>query len=373
MEAKRLKDYRDEIYTCNRSHCGYCQEGCPSYRILGFEQYSSRGKMLTARVFLEKKIDLNESVVDAVFNCFLCGFCDAKCALYPTNIFSSFRREIFLANKTPKPLMRVIDSVSRYGNPHGFEEERYLWAKGLDVGSGSNRIFFPGCIYSYFYPKYTQTTYHLLRRIGTGISYIPEIDGCCGYPIFLTGNWEMFEEIARKNYKRWRDRGVKKIITPCPGCFAALSELYPQFVEEFDIEIKHAVIEVFEAYDNGRIKLGKVYGTVTYHDPCDLSRKFGFVEEPRKLIEAIAEDIVEPRYTKYFAKCCGGGGLVSAYNPKLHIRASMDRARELVETQAEIITTACPTCIRTLNKGLKKIKAKKELIDLNIMLNRALV
>ena len=362
MEIGRLEKYRDEIYTCNRSHCGYCQEGCPSYRILGFEQYSSRGKMITARVLLEGKIGLDNSVVDAVFNCFLCGFCDAKCALFPTNIFISLRREIFLAKKTPDPLLRVVESVLNFGNPQQFKrEERSQWAKNIAMGGRNNVLFFPGCIYSYFYPKRTQRIYQLLEKSALAVTYLPEIDTCCGYPVFLTGDWDSFERIARANFEAWKKSGVKKIVTPCPGCYASIGELYPKFIDDFDIEVSHVAMEIYDAYDNGKLRLRKVYETLTYHDPCDLSRKFGFVEEPRKILEAIAEEIVEPRYHGFFARCCGGGGLVSAYNPKLHIRASIERAKELVETQAQIITTACPTCIRTIYKGLKRIKARMEI------------
>ncbi len=374
MELARLSKYRDEIYTCNRSHCGYCQEGCPSYRILGFEQYSSRGKMITARVFLEGKIGLDENVIDAVFNCFLCGFCDAKCALFPTNVFTALRREIFLAKKTPESLMMIIDSVSRFGNPQRFKrEERSLWVGSLNIRQKSDTLFFPGCIYSYFYPKYTQRIYQLLDRIGVSASYIPDIDYCCGYPVFLTGNWEAFEEIARANFKTWKEKGIRKMVTPCPGCFTAFSELYPKFIDDFNIEVSHVAMEIFDAYDNGKVRFDRIYETVTYHDPCDLSRRFGLVEEPRKLLEAVAESIIEPRYHGFFARCCGGGGLVSAYNPQLYTRASMERAKELVETQAQIITTACPTCIRTIHRGLRKIKARVELVDLSSLLIRAIL
>ena len=132
-------------------------------------------------------------------------------------------------------------------------------------------------------------------------------------------------------------------------------------------------MEIFDAYDNGKVRFDRIYETVTYHDPCDLSRRFGLVEEPRKLLEAVAESIIEPRYHGFFARCCGGGGLVSAYNPQLYTRASMERAKELVETQAQIITTACPTCIRTIHRGLRKIKARVELVDLSSLLIRAIL
>ncbi|MCR8453725.1 MAG: (Fe-S)-binding protein [Crenarchaeota archaeon] len=368
VELRKLGEWRDEVYTCNRTRCGYCQEGCLPYKVLGFEHYSSRGRMITIRALVERKIDFSESLVDSSFNCFLCGFCDAKCALFPTNIFTALRRELFVARKIPEPIKAVVDSVAKFGNPYGLpREDRAVWAKNANIRQRGHVLFFTGCIYPYLYPKRIHAIYLLLEKIGVEAVYVPEIEGCCGYPVFLTGDWETFDAIAKANYKAWKERGIKKIVSPCPGCVYTISEIYPKFVDGFELEVTHVVMSVFEEFDRGRIKLNRLNRTFTYHDPCDLSRKLKLVEQPRKLIEALG-DLIEPKYNKFFARCCGGGGIVSAYNPQLHLKASLERAQELVDTQAEIITTTCPTCYRTLDKGLKRIKAKTSLEDLNALL-----
>lgn len=363
-----LEKYVEEIYTCNRSHCGFCQEGCQAYKILGFEQYSSRGRMLVTRCLIEGKAKIDESIVDLTFNCFLCGFCNAKCALYPTDIFIALRREIKIKGLTPKPIIQVINNISSTGNPYAFpREDRWSWLSKHNT-QHSETLYFPGCVYSYLYPKNTEIIFQLLRKSGFEASYIPEIDFCCGYPTLLAGDYETFQQIATRNYEEWKKRGIKKIITPCPGCYKALGEYYPEFIEEFDIEIQHVILGIYEAFEKGKIILEKKYTTITYHDPCDLTRFMRVIEEPRKLIEAISRDIIEPDYTKYYAKCCGGGGLVVISNSKLSLKANIERAKELSLTKADIITTACPTCLRSLSKGLKKIKAKTKIRDLEEIL-----
>ena len=368
----RIKDYEDEIYTCNRSHCGFCQEGCPAYRILGFESYSSRGRMLVSRALLEEHVKIDKDVVDIVHNCFLCGFCNAKCALYPTHVFMALRREVNLSGMTPEPLKRVISNITRHGNPYAFpHNERILWMKDKEVRR-SHVLFFPGCVYSYIHPKQTWRIYKLLSKVGINIGYAPETDYCCGYPTYLAGDIETFQSIAMENYKKWKDMGVRTIYTPCPGCFKALGEHYPEFIDDFDIEVKHVIQGVFEVYDKGSIRLDRIYGVVTYHDPCELTRFMKVLDEPRKIIEAISAEFVELDYSGYFAKCCGGGGLVSAYNPKLALKASVERAIEISMIQPEIVTTFCPTCERTLSKGIKRAKVHVKLMDLGEMILEAL-
>ncbi len=106
---------------------------------------------------------------------------------------------------------------------------------------------------------------------------------------------------------------------------------------------------------------------VTYHDPCQLARYLGLVEEPRQTLRAIKGiELVEADWTKgEWATCCGGGGGFEAVFPELSQILAMNRARELVETGAQIIATHCPGCIMQLKTGLKELKASGvEVLDL---------
>jgi len=91
------------------------------------------------------------------------------------------------------------------------------------------------------------------------------------------------------------------------------------------------------------------------------------VEEPRQILRAIkGVEFVEPEWTKgEWATCCGGGGGFEAVFPELSQILAVNRARELLETGAEIIVTHCPGCIMQLKSGLKELKADGvEVLDL---------
>ncbi len=106
---------------------------------------------------------------------------------------------------------------------------------------------------------------------------------------------------------------------------------------------------------------------VTYHDPCQLVRYLGLVDEPRKILRAIGGiEFVEPQWTKgEFATCCGGGGGFEAVFPEMSEMLAVNRTKELLETGAQIIVTHCPGCIMQLKSGLKSLKVENvEVLDL---------
>ncbi len=66
-----------------------------------------------------------------------------------------------------------------------------------------------------------------------------------------------------------------------------------------------------------------------------------------------------------WATCCGGGGGFEAVFPELSQILAVNRAKELVDTGAEIIVTHCPGCIMQLKTGLKELKVNNvEVLDL---------
>ena len=61
----------------------------------------------------------------------------------------------------------------------------------------------------------------------------------------------------------------------------------------------------------------------------------------------------------------GGGGGFEAVFPELSHVLAVNRAKELLETDAEIIVTHCPGCIMQLTGGLKELKVNNvEVLDL---------
>ena len=58
---KKLEQFKDDIYTCVRTRCGFCTQECPTYRDGLIESFASRGKMMQENL-LEGEIKLSQSL-----------------------------------------------------------------------------------------------------------------------------------------------------------------------------------------------------------------------------------------------------------------------------------------------------------------------
>ncbi len=206
----------------------------------------------------------------------------------------------------------------------------------------------------------------VLSKLGVKFGYLADEEPCCGGLLYYIGLHKEFAKHAREVYDKLKSRGVKRIIGIVPSCTYALRNLIPNSIDGHDLEVKHFCEVVSENISSRELRFPREV-KVAYHDPCQLVRYLGLVEEPRRILRAIKGiELVETDWTKgEWATCCGGGGGFEAVFPELSQILAVNRAKELVETGAEIIATHCPGCIMQLETGLKELKASNvEVLDL---------
>ena len=111
-----------------------------------------------------------------------------------------------------------------------------------------------------------------------------------------------------------------------------------------------SITEVHARYlKEGRIKLdpNKIKGPLTYHDPCQIARNAGVIEEPRYIISHLTKDYVEMSPDPKYNWCCGGGGGLVAMGEEtldFRMRSSKVKAEQIRKTGAKILATACENC-----------------------------
>jgi len=109
-----------------------------------------------------------------------------------------------------------------------------------------------------------------------------------------------------------------------------------------------SIVELVARYlDEGRISVdpGKFQGKLTYHDPCQLARNGGVIEEPRRIIGALTKNFVELTPTREENWCCGGGGgLISLGEQDFRMRSGKVKAEQVKAAKADVICTACENC-----------------------------
>jgi hypothetical protein len=109
-----------------------------------------------------------------------------------------------------------------------------------------------------------------------------------------------------------------------------------------------AFVELIARYlRQGRITLdrSKLEGKLTYHDPCQIARNGGVIEEPRYVIRHLTDDFVELRPNRENTWCCGGGGgLVAMGEKDFRMESARVKADQVKASGAAIICTACENC-----------------------------
>jgi len=239
----------------------------------------------------------------------------------------------------------------------------------FDKVLGGNVLFYPGCMEKFVLKKHQEDYEKILRKIGIDFIKLKDLELCCGSPVLNAGYEEDFKSIVKKNYKMFKEHGVKKIITPCPACFKTINLEYPKYLDDFDIEVEHVSQTIMNAIKNGKLKLKKISKPVkvTYHDPCHLGRYCGVYEEPREILRALGYEIVEMKFNRENAWCCGGGGGLKSNYPELSEEISKERLKQALETKAEMIVTTCPMCFSCFEQAskerIKSVELSKLLVD----------
>jgi Fe-S oxidoreductase len=140
-----------------------------------------------------------------------------------------------------------------------------------------------------------------------------------------------------------------------------------------------AITEVHARYiREGRIKLDKTKaeGTVTYHDPCQIARNAGVIDEPRYILKHLTDDFWELTDEPRYNWCCGGGGgLVAMGEDTLDFRMKSARVKvdQVNATGARVLATACENCHAQLSHLNDHYKMGVEVRFLSSMIADALV
>jgi Fe-S oxidoreductase len=152
---------------------------------------------------------------------------------------------------------------------------------------------------------------------------------------------------------------VKSVISPeCGHAYMAIRWEGPNLIgRPYDFKVVHILELLDQLRDEGRLKTtGKETQRLTYHDPCQVSRRGGVVQQPRNLIDMVAGDFVELPDTGTMNWCCGAGGGVSSNEraDDLRLKAFNRKKQQLDAVHPDAIVSACSNCRIHLEDGLEE-------------------
>ncbi|RPI49717.1 MAG: (Fe-S)-binding protein, partial [Chloroflexi bacterium] len=244
-----LKAYVDDIYTCNRTRCGFCSVECPVFRVKNLESYASRGRMLAARGLLEGLLEPSAELQEVMDECLMCGYCQARCALPNLDIFSAVREELraagYVSPKHEKTAARILEEGTLFDRPTPYRRV------------GTHPLYL-GCAYQ-SKPQEVKTIVSVLEKVGLDPLVSDEV--CCSYIVGATGLSAEFERAQARFRQVYGPHLDGEILTVCPTCTATLKD-------EYGLKAKHALVAVAERLQE--MDLEPLNLQVTYHDPCHL-------------------------------------------------------------------------------------------------------
>lgn len=231
-------------------------------------------------------------------------------------------------------------------------------------------LFWVGCAGSFDQraQKVTRSFVKILNHLNIKFAVLGKEESCTGDPAKRAGNEFVFQMLALQNIEVLNGYGVKKIVTTCPHCFNILKNEYPSLGGNY--EVLHHSTFLQQLIDEGKIKItdtnvfkGK---KITYHDSCYLGRANEVYEAPRSIIEELDAELIEMKSCRTKGLCCGaGGGQMFKEDEKGTKRINIERAEQALETNAQIVASACPFCNTMLTDGVKaKDKLQVKVFDI---------
>ncbi|MCX8158880.1 MAG: (Fe-S)-binding protein [Candidatus Pacearchaeota archaeon] len=223
---------------------------------------------------------------------------------------------------------------------------------------GGNVLYYPGCLTKIVAKDLEENYKKILNKIGIDFIMLKDLEVCCGNPVLNSGHEKEARELVEKNFKLFKERAVKKIITNCPACFHMFKSNYPRFIKNWDIKVEHITQTIAKAIKDGKINPKNFNHDITYHDPCHLGRYEKIYEEPREIIKK-SGNLKEMKLTKNYSFCCGGGSGVKSNYPELANSIAKERIKMAKETNAKMLCTSCPMCYLNLKENSKEIDVKE--------------
>jgi glycolate oxidase iron-sulfur subunit len=385
-------------------HCGLCLNACPTYRELGLEMDSPRGRVYQMVQVAERRTTLTPSYVEHIGLCLACRACESACpsgvqygrlveaaraqieSHVKRGILVRLLRRLVFDYLLPCPvalriagamlylyeasglrrLVRFTGMLRPFGNLDRIErltpsaEVPFFFGRLGEVfppeGERRHRVaLVAGCIANVCFARLNEATVRVLRKNGCEVT-VPDGQGCCGALHVHSGLPDKARQLARKNIDVFLDGGYDVIITNAAGCGSTLKEYHqllagdPEYAGRAQRFVK-LVRDVSEFLASIELNpnLGPVPLTATYQDSCHLAHGQRIRIPPRKLLAAIPE--LKFRELPLSDLCCGSAGVYNIVHNDLAMSLLEKKMRRVAETGAEVILTANPGCLLQLRAG----------------------
>ncbi|OCR00159.1 glycolate oxidase [Oscillatoriales cyanobacterium USR001] len=395
------------IDTC--VHCGFCLSTCPSYRVLGKEMDSPRGRIYLMDAINEGDAPLNQATAPHFDTCLGCLACVTTCpsGVQYDRLISATRHQLdrnYQRNLPDRFIRALIFNLFPY--PHRLRPllaplfiYQKLGVQKLVRATGLLKKVFPrlaamesilppisvesfrdnlptvipprgekryrvgmilGCVQRLFFSPVNEATVRVLTANGCEV-VIPKSQGCCAALPEHQGQTEQAKIMARQMIDSFADIELDAIIINAAGCGHTLKE-YGHILAD-DLEYQESAKAFAEKVKDVQEFLAKVgltaqlfpliegELTIVYQDACHLLHGQKISLPPRQLLQQIpGVKLKEPLDA---ALCCGSAGVYNMLQPEIADELGQQKVENLLNTGAELIASANPGCSLQIKKHLE--------------------
>ena len=380
-------------------HCGICLPQCPTYRVLGEEMDSPRGRVYLMRAAAEGRTALTPTLARHLDLCLGCRACETAC---PSGVpfgrlLEATRGQLERQGvRAPEQDRRTLDFALRTF-PHVARLGRLMGALRLYQRSGLQRLvrgagllaalqklggplrklqemdallpdipapvplpaltpargrrrgraaLLLGCVQRFVYPHVNAQTARLLAAAGWDV-VVPAGQGCCGALHLHAGRLDEFRVMARR-LTRTLDEDVDVLVTNAAGCGSALKE-YGHWLEgDGAVGRLPEVRDVSEVLAEADLPLQELPLTVAYHDACHLAHGQRLRTEPRTMLRRIPGlRLVELADGDL---CCGSAGVYNLLEPALAGELARRKVQRIRESGAGVVAAGNPGCLMQIER-----------------------
>src|SRR5262245_37587777 len=298
------------VSTC--VHCGFCLSACPTYRVLGEEMDSPRGRIVLMKQVLEGTLAPRDAR-PYIDRCLGCLGCETACPsgvryrdlVVPFRSLTGDDAHSAGARLWQRTLVATVESPGRFRAairagqlvrglspllparlrsmlrliPHRFARREKLPAHVPAQGERRARVaLLAGCAQQVLRPSINRATVRALAANGVEV-VIPPTQQCCGALSMHAGLTDRAAAAAAHNATVF-PADVDAIVTTAAGCGSAMRE------QSFRAPVR----DIAEFLDELGMRTSMALPNptvVAYHDACHLSHGQNVRAAPRRLLRGI--------------------------------------------------------------------------------------
>ena len=391
-------------------HCGLCLPSCPTYDATKLERHSPRGRIALMRAIADERLEPTKTFADEMYYCLGCLACMTACpaGVDYAELFEKARAEAEASRVLASPGRSIIRALTLRGLfmdlnrlkllgrvmqlwqglglqsavrvlgltrllPRRFREleaktppVKSQWTEDLVApvtpARGIRRFrvaLLAGCAQDLIFSDVNRDTAEVLAHNGCEVVTPPD-QHCCGSLHAHNGEWELAQELARRNIDQFPPESFDAIISNAGGCgshlkhYARLLADDVRYVERarlWDAKVKD--IHEWLAFTGieSPPAAGAPQQVVTYHESCHLCHGQKVSAQPRSLLRAIpGVRLVELPEASW---CCGSAGIYNLTQPEMAGQLLQRKVDHIVTTRAQVVATGNPGCLLQLINGCR--------------------